>query len=179
MSRKKVVYKRKIHSDVVYQSELVSRFINRLMYGGKKSVAERAFYGALKQVAEKEKADASRLLKENEEVMQWLTESKSNDIGLELFRLAISKIGPEVEVRSRRVGGASYQVPVEVSDRRRISLSIRWLVTFARKRNERTIVDRLVGEICDACRGTGNAIKKKEDVFRMAEANKAFAHYKW
>lgn len=179
MSRKKITRKREIHNDFVYQSQLVSRFINRLMRDGKKGVAEKVFYQAIKEVAQKDKQDGKRLLDENAELMQWLGEPKSQDTGLELFRLAISKIGPEVEVKSRRVGGATYQVPMEVSDVRRRSLAIRWLVNYARERNERTMVDKLTAEIRDACRGTGGAIKKKEDVFRMAESNKAFAHYKW
>ena len=179
MYRKKITRKREIHSDFVFQSQLVARFINRLMRDGKKGVAEKVFYQAIKNVASKDKEDGKRLLEENAEVMQWLGESKGKDIGLELFRLAISKIGPEVEVKSRRVGGAPYQVPLEVPDVRRRSLAIRWLVNYARERNERTMAEKLTGEIRDACRGTGGAIKKKEDVFRMAESNKAFAHYKW
>ena len=179
MSRKKVVRKVRTSPDVVFGSILASKMINRLMQDGKKSLSEKIFYESIKKAGKKIKDDATKLLEQNKEAISWIGEEVSKETDFELFRLAIAKIGPEIEVKSRRVGGATYQVPIEVSDKRRKSLAIRWLVTYARQRAEHTMVDRLSGEIVDACRGTGGALKKREDVFRMAESNKAFAHYKW
>jgi len=135
---------------------MIQRFINRLMFGGKKSVAEKIVYSALAQA-----------------------EEKTGKPALEVFEKAMFNATPQVEVRSRRVGGQTYQVPVEVNNTRKRSLSIRWLVTFARKRGGKTMVERLAGEFMDAYNNTGATVKKKEDTHRMAEANKAFAHYKW
>jgi small subunit ribosomal protein S7 len=140
----------------VYNDVLVQRFINRLMVCGKKSVAEKIFYRAMEIVGERTKRNP-----------------------LEVFHQALKNVMPVLEVRPRRVGGATYQVPMEVRPERRISLGIRWLVTSARKRGGRTIIEKLAAEIMDAANNQGAAVKKREDTHRMAEANKAFAHYRW
>jgi len=142
--------------DPVYNSPLVTKFINGLMEGGKKSNAEKIFYNALLQVGEKVGEDP-----------------------LKAFKRAIENVRPQVEVKSRRVGGSTYQVPLEVPQERRGSLAIRWIVGAARSRGEKTMIDRLSGELLDAANNRGNAVKKKDDVHRMAEANTALAHYKW
>ena len=147
---------REVLGDPIYNSKVISKFISALMFDGKKSVAQKIMYHAL-EIAEK----------------------KGGDKGIELFEKALENVRPMVETRSRRVGGATYQVPVEVRPTRQQSLSIRWLIDAARKRNERTMTDRLAGEIVDAANERGSAYKKKEDVHKMAEANKAFAHYRW
>ncbi|MGI6454682.1 MAG: 30S ribosomal protein S7 [bacterium] len=156
MSRKKKAEVREVFPDPVHNSVLVTKFINGLMVGGKKSIAEQIFYQALDQIHEKTKQEA-----------------------LDIFQSAINNVQPALEVRSRRVGGATYQVPVEVRAERRQTLAIRWLVSSARSRNERGMVARLANEFIDAANNQGNAIKKKIDTHRMAEANKAFAHYRW
>ncbi len=135
---------------------MVTKFINGLMWQGKKAVAEKIFYGAMERVQE-----------------------KSGEEALKVFKKALDNVAPALEVKSRRIGGATYQVPLEVSRDRRNTLAIRWMVGFARNRGEKTMQDRLVGEILDASGGRGNAIKKKDDTHRMAEANKAFAHYRF
>ena len=147
---------REVMPDPVYNSEMVTRFINKLMYDGKKSVAAKIFYGALDLIKE-----------------------KTGEEPLKVFKQAVENAKPLVETKSRRVGGATYQVPVEVNPRRQLSLSMRWLVAAARARGEKTMVQRLASELIAASKGEGAAIKKKEDVHRMAEANKAFAHYRW
>jgi small subunit ribosomal protein S7 len=157
MPRRRVAAKREILADPKYKSQLLAKFMNHVMESGKKSVAERIVYGALNTVAERKKIDNP----------------------LPLFEEALGKIAPMVEVKSRRVGGATYQVPVEVRQNRRDALAMRWLVEFARKRNEKSMALRLAGELLDASEGKGAAIKKREDVHRMAEANKAFAHYRF
>jgi small subunit ribosomal protein S7 len=156
MPRRRVVDRRDVMPDPVYNSPLVTKFINGLMEGGKKSNAEKIFYNALLQVGEKVGEDP-----------------------LKAFKRAIENVRPQVEVKSRRVGGSTYQVPLEVPQERRGSLAIRWIVGAARARGEKTMIDRLSGELLDAANNRGNAVKKKDDVHRMAEANKAFAHYKW
>jgi small subunit ribosomal protein S7 len=156
MPRRRVADRREILPDPVYNSPLVTKFINGLMWGGKKSTAEKIFYTALQQLAE-----------------------RANDDALKAFKRAIDNVRPTVEVKTRRVGGANYQVPIEVPQERRGSLAIRWIVAAARARNEKTMTDRLAGELIDAVNNRGNAVKKREDTHRMAEANKAFAHYKW
>jgi len=156
MPRRREVPKREILPDPVYNSQLVTKFINSLMLAGKKSVAEGIFYGALKKV-----------------------EDRAKDDPLKIFKKAIDNVKPALEVKSRRVGGSNYQVPVEVRPVRRSSLAIRWMITFAAARGEKTMQDKLAGEILDASNNRGNAIKKREDVHKMAEANKAFAHYRW
>ncbi|HEX8633063.1 MAG TPA: 30S ribosomal protein S7 [Pyrinomonadaceae bacterium] len=156
MPRRRVVDRRDVMPDPVYNSPLVTKFINGLMEGGKKSNAEKIFYNALLQLGD-----------------------KVGDDPLKAFKRAIDNVRPQVEVKSRRVGGSTYQVPLEVPQERRGSLAIRWIVGAARSRGEKTMIDRLMGELLDAANNRGNAVKKKDDVHRMAEANKAFAHYKW
>ncbi|ACI27890.1 30S ribosomal protein S7 [Helicobacter pylori] len=142
--------------DPVYGNKVVTKFINKMMFDGKKSVAEKIIYKAFNKI-----------------------EEKSGEKGIEVFEKALERVRPLVEVRSRRVGGATYQVPVEVRASRQQSLSIRWILEATRKRNERMMVDRLANELMDAASDKGAAFKKKEDVHKMAEANKAFAHYRW
>lgn len=156
MPRKGYVVRREIPPDPVYGDKLVAKTINVIMKKGKKSVAERIFYRALDLVKEKTGEDP-----------------------LKVFKKAIENCKPVLEVKSRRVGGATYQVPVEVRPERRISLAIRWLVGYARERNEKSMIEKLANEIIDAANNRGGAVKKKEDVHKMAEANRAFAHYRW
>lgn len=156
MPRRRVVAKREILPDPKFNSQVLAKFINHVMESGKKSVAERIVYGALEKVAE-----------------------KTNDDPVEMFEKALEALRPMVEVKSRRVGGATYQVPVEVRPNRRTALAMRWMVDAARKRGEKSMPLRLAGEILDSIEGKGAAIKKREDVHRMAEANKAFAHYRF
>ena len=156
MPRKGHIAKRTVAADAVYGSDLVTKFINSMMWQGKRSTAEGIFYEALAKVQE-----------------------KGGDEALKLFKKAVENAKPLLEVKTRRVGGANYQVPVEVNADRRTSLGIRWLITYARSRGEKGMVEKLTNELLDAAAGKGAAIKKKEDVHRMAEANKAFAHYRW
>ena len=156
MSRRSTPAKREILPDPVYNSVTITKFVNVLMERGKKATAERILYGALEIVAK-----------------------KSGEEAIEAFQKAINNIKPSVEVKSRRVGGATYQVPVEVPQNRRQSLAMRWLKTYASSRGERTMRDKLAGEILDAMNFRGAAVKKKDDVHKLAEANKAFAHYRW
>ena len=156
MPRKGEVKRREVLSDPKYHDRLVAKFVNSMMSDGKKSTAERILYGALDQVAERAKEDP-----------------------LTVFKRCLDQVKPQVEVRSRRVGGATYQVPVEVRPQRRLSLAMRWIVQHARARPEKSMVAKLAGEIVDAANNRGGAMKKKEDTHRMAEANKAFAHYRW
>jgi small subunit ribosomal protein S7 len=156
MPRKGEVRRREVLPDPKFHDRLVTKFVNSMMIGGKKSVAEGIFYRALDLVASRTKEDA-----------------------VAIFRRALDNVKPSVEVRSRRVGGATYQVPVEVRPVRRMSLGMRWLVQYARARGEKSMADRLAGEIIDAANNRGAAMKKKDDTHRMAEANKAFAHYRW
>ena len=156
MSRKNSASIREVLPDPRYQDMVVTKFINALMHGGKKSVAEKIFYGALK-----------------------IAEEKTGEDGLKLFKKALSNVKPAVEVKSRRIGGATYQIPVEVRPVRRQSLAIRWLRDYARARNSSTMINKLAEELIDASEGRGGAVKKREDVYKMAEANKAFAHLKW
>ena len=156
MSRRHRAEKREVNPDPKYNDLIVSKFMNSIMKQGKKSVAERIVYGALETVQAK---------------------AKSNP--LQLFHQALANVMPAVEVRSRRVGGATYQVPVEVRNERRQALAIRWLITAARSRNENTMEERLSGELLDAANNRGTAVKKREDTHKMAEANRAFSHYRW
>ncbi len=156
MPRRRRAEKREINPDPKFGDVVLSKFINCLMYDGKKSVAEKIVYGALDRIQEKLRRDP-----------------------LEVFHEAVDNVKPQVEVRSRRVGGATYQVPVEVRPERRQTLAIRWLIQAARARSERTMMERLSGELMDAAANRGAAIKKKEDTHRMAEANRAFSHYRW
>ncbi|MGJ8694397.1 MAG: 30S ribosomal protein S7 [Thalassotalea sp.] len=157
MPRRRVVGQRKILPDPKFHNELLAKFINILMVDGKKSTAEKIVYGAL----------------------DILTEKNNEKTHLELFEVALDNIRPQVEVKSRRVGGSTYQVPVEVRPVRRNALAMRWLVEAARKRGEKSMAQRLANEMLDASDNKGSAVKKREDVHRMAEANKAFAHYRW
>lgn len=156
MPRKGPVPKRDVLPDPVYNSKLVTRFINKVMLSGKRSVAANALYGALEVVQQKTGKEA-----------------------IEVFEAALKNVMPVLEVRARRVGGANYQVPVEVRPERRLTLGIRWMVNYSRARSEKTMIERLANEIIDASNNTGASIKKKEDTHKMAEANKAFAHYRW
>ena len=156
MPRRRVVAKRKILPDPKFQDRLVSKFVNDLMRKGKKSIAEGICYGAFAVVEDRTKEDP-----------------------LKVFKKALDNVKPVLEVKSRRVGGATYQVPVEVRTVRRQALGIRWLISAARDRNEKTMTERLSAELLDASNNRGNAVKKREDVHRMAEANRAFSHYRW
>ena len=156
MPRRRVVSKREIPADPLYQSALVTKFINCVMTDGKRSTAERIFYKSFD-----------------------IIKDKTADDPLKVFKKAIDNVKPSLEVKSRRVGGSTYQVPVEVKPGRRTSLSIRWIITYSQARGEKTMKDKLAGELLDAANNRGNAVKKKEDTHKMAEANKAFAHYRW
>jgi small subunit ribosomal protein S7 len=156
MPRRAEITPRELQGDPVYGSKLVTQVINRVMLGGKKSTAESIVYAALSQV-----------------------EEKAGRPAVEVLEQAIKSVTPALEVRSRRVGGANYQVPIEVPARRARTLAVRWLVTFARQRREKQMVEKLAGEILDATNQQGGAFKKKDDMYRMAQANKAFAHYRW
>jgi small subunit ribosomal protein S7 len=156
VSRRKTAVKRPVLADARYDSQTVSKFINAMMLQGKKATAERIFYIAMD-----------------------LVEQRTSQPGVNVFKQALSNLKPAVEVKSRRVGGATYQVPVEVRPERRTALAMRWLITFSRDRNEKSMAEKLAAEIILASRGEGNAVKKKEDTHRMADANKAFAHYRW
>ncbi len=156
MPRRREVQKRKILPDPKYQDRLVTKFVNNLMRRGKRSIAENAVYGALE-----------------------IVQQKTSDEPLKVFKKALENIKPVLEVKSRRVGGATYQVPVEVRQDRRVALGMRWLISYSRDRGEKTMREKLAGEILDASNNRGNAVKKREDTHKMAEANKAFAHYRW
>ena len=156
MPRRRVISKRQILPDPKFQNQTLAKFINHVMVSGKKSVAERIVYGALANIEERERTDP-----------------------IEVFEKALEAVAPFVEVKSRRVGGATYQVPVEVRSSRRVALAMRWLVDSARTRGEKSMAGRLAGEIVDAAEGRGSAVKKREDTHRMAEANKAFSHYRF
>ncbi|MGA1846792.1 30S ribosomal protein S7 [Deferribacter abyssi] len=156
MARRRVAKKREILPDPVYNEVLVTKFINNLMYDGKKTLAEKIFYSAMDLIKE-----------------------RKGEEGIEVFKKAVENVKPILEVKSRRVGGATYQVPIEVRPDRQISLAIKWIIKAARERRERTMVERLANELIDAFENKGAAIKKREDTHRMAEANKAFAHFRW
>ena len=156
MPRRGNVAKRDVLPDPMYNSKLVTRLINSVMLDGKKGVAQKVVYGAFE-----------------------IVENKTGKNGLEVFQQAMENIMPAVELKARRVGGATYQVPIEVRPERRQTLGLRWLTLYARKRSEKTMKERLAGEIMDACNGLGAAVKKREDTHKMAESNKAFAHFRW
>jgi len=156
MPRRRGVPKRKILPDAVYNSDLASRFINKLMMRGKKCVSEKIFYQAMGIIEKKTEEDSMKILKK-----------------------ALDNVKPIVETKSRRVGGSTYQVPIEVSTRRRVSLGIRWIVNYARERGEKVMAERFANEVMEAAANRGGSVRKKEDVRRMADANKAFAHYRW
>ena len=156
MPRRGLIARREVQVDPLYNSGLVTKFINTMMYGGKRAISQGIMYDALGVV-----------------------QQKTQDDPLKLFKKAIENVKPVLEVKSRRVGGSTYQVPVEVSPNRRTSLGIRWILQYSRARGEKSMEEKLAGELMDAANNRGNSIKKKEDTHRMAEANKAFAHYRW
>jgi len=156
MPRKGTVERREVGPDPVHGNPLVQKFINCLMHDGKRSVAQRIVYGSLEQIRQ-----------------------KTSDDPVKVFKKALDNVKPTLEVKTRRVGGANYQVPVEVNRNRQASLSLRWLIGYARERSEKSMVERLTAELLDAANNRGGAIKKRDDTHRMAEANKAFAHYRW
>ena len=156
MPRKGNIAKRDVLPDPIYNSKLVTRLINNIMLDGKRGTAQTILYSAFKKVEEKTQKPA-----------------------MDVFATAINNIMPEVELKVRRIGSANYQVPTEVSPERKVTLGLRWLVNYSRLRNEKTMIDKLAGEILDAANGTGASVKKREDTHKMAEANKAYAHYKW
>jgi len=156
MPRRGFIARRELQPDPLYNSTLVTKFINSMMYGGKRSTSQRIMYEALGVV-----------------------QQKTQDDPLKVFKKAVDNVKPSLEVKSRRVGGSNYQVPIEVNTNRRTSLAFRWLIGFARKRPERGMVQRLASELLDAANLRGGAVKKREDTHKMAEANKAFAHYRW
>jgi small subunit ribosomal protein S7 len=156
MPRRGQILKRKVLPDPKYHDRLVMKFVNNLMHRGKKSLAERIFYGAMD-----------------------IIEQRTREEPLKLFKRAMDNVKPVIEVKARRVGGATYQVPVEIRPQRRTALAMRWLITYARARGEKTMMERLAAELIDAANNRGSSIKKREDTHKMAEANKAFAHYRW
>ena len=156
MPRRGFIPKREVLPDPVYGNTVVTKLINQIMLDGKRGIAQNVCYGAFEQVAEKTGKDAN-----------------------EVFQAALANVAPSLEVKARRVGGATYQVPMEIRPERRQTLALRWIVDFARKRGEKTMAERLAGELLDASNNTGAAVKRKEEMHRMAEANKAFAHYRW
>ncbi len=156
MPRRRVAAKREILPDPIYNSKVVSKFINSIMKDGKKSVAESTCYGALD-----------------------IIKTKTGNDPLKVFKTALENVKPAIEVKSRRVGGATYQVPVDIRPQRRLALAFRWIIGFSQKRGERTMREKLAGELLDAANNTGSSIKKREDTHKMADANKAFAHYRW
>ena len=156
MSRRNRAERREISGDPKYGDPTVQKFINNLMLDGKKGLSEKIFYGALENI-----------------------EAKSGQPGLQVFRQALNNVRPQLEVKSRRVGGATYQVPTEVRPERQMALAMRWLISFSRERSEKSMADRLGGELLAAFRNEGATIRRKEEVLRMAEANKAFSHYRW
>jgi small subunit ribosomal protein S7 len=156
MPRKGTVARRETLPDPIYGNQLVQKLINCVMYEGKKSVAQRTVYGAFQ-----------------------LVQQRANDDPVKVFKKAVDNVKPALEVKSRRVGGANYQVPVEVNRNRQTSLSLRWLISYARSRGEKSMTEKLAGELLDAANNRGGAVKKRDDTHRMADANKAFAHYRW
>ncbi len=156
MPRRREVPKREVIPDAKYRSRLLTKFINKLMYDGKKSTSEQILYGAMDRIRE-----------------------RMNEDPLRIFEKALENVRPMIEVKSRRVGGSTYQVPVEIRTERRQALAMRWIISYARGRGEKTMAERLAAELMDAAAGRGSAVKKKEDTHRMADANKAFAHYRW
>jgi len=156
MPRRAAAVRREVAPDAVYNNRLVTQLINKVLLDGKKSTSERIVYGAFDQI-----------------------EAKTGQDPLSVFKKAMDNVRPTLEVRPKRVGGATYQVPVEVNSRRSTTLAIRWIVGFSRKRREKTMTERLAGEILDAANGTGSSVKKREDLYKMAESNRAFSHYRW
>ena len=182
MARRRRAQKREILPDPVFGDLVLSKFINNLMIGGKKGTAERIVYGALKILEDKgaaQNVDVDVSGEEEGETDSGAMEAMQKNKGLGLFHTALKKVQPRLEVRSRRVGGATYQVPQEVRSDRALALAMRWLIGAARNRNENTMTDRLANELLDAANDRGSAVKKRDDTHKMAEANKAFAHFRW
>lgn len=183
MSRRKAAPKRHILPDPLFNSEVISKFINCVMLSGKRSVAEKIVYGALMQVlqrqSQKEKDQDGSDGGESGGFSDAQLTPQSKEVAIKTFMKALDNVSPAVEVKSRRVGGSNYQVPIEVRPERRVTLGMRWLIEYANGRSEKTMVLRLANEILDALHGRGGAVKKREDVHRMAKANQAFAHYRW
>lgn len=177
MSRRHRAEKREILPDPRFADLVLSKFINNIMKDGKKSVAERIVYGAL-EILDKKAANENFADEDATEASASSSQGAGSK-GLMVFRAALKKVKPQLEVRSRRVGGATYQVPVEVSPVRAMALAMRWIITAARKRSENTMTERLAGELYDAANDRGSAVKKRDDTHKMADANKAFAHYRW
>jgi len=173
MSRRHAAEKREILPDPKFGDMVLSKFINNLMVDGKKFVAEKIVYGAI-EILDKKAANENFTVEGEDGEMK-----AAKNKGLAVFHKALKAVRPKLEVRSRRVGGATYQVPVEVSHSRGVALAMRWLITAARKRSENTMIDRVAGELFDAANERGNAVKKRDDVHKMADANKAFAHFRW
>lgn len=181
MSRRKAASKREILPDPLFGSELIAKFINCVTRSGKKSIAEKIVYGALERVIQREGGDESGGSEggSGSGSRGIRTDSHSRESAIKAFKKALENVSPTVEVKTRRVGGSNYQVPVEVRPERRMALAMRWLVDYASARSEKTMVIRLSNEITDAIHSRGGAIKKREDVHKMAKANQAFAHYRW
>lgn len=175
MSRRHRAEKREILPDPKFADKVLSKFINNLMLDGKKSIAEGIVYGAIETLESKASSQGTSDDDDGEEDSGAVSKSK----GLALFHRALKKVKPKVEVRSRRVGGATYQVPVEVRNDRAMALAMRWIIDASRKRSENTMTERVANELLDAANERGNAVKKRDDTHKMAEANKAFAHYRW
>lgn len=179
MPRRRVAAKREILPDPIFGSELLTKFINCVMKSGKKSVAEHIVYGALEKIAERKKGRPHKDEEGGQEGGAASSGGAQSNAGLDIFSKALENVRPSVEVRARRVGGSTYQIPVEVRPSRRTALAMRWLIEAAQGRGEKTMALRLASEILDAFEGKGNAVKKREDVHRMAKANQAFAHFRW
>lgn len=182
MARRKAAPKRIILKDPVLGSEVVTKFMNVVMQRGKKACAEKIVYGALEKVAERNLSKAGGEVKDAKKPVKksnFKTDTKLKELALDLFSKALDNLRPTVEVRSRRVGGATYQIPVEVRQERGIALAMRWLVVYSASRGEKTMALRLAAELGDVLEGRGSAMKKREDVHKMAKANQAFAHYRW
>lgn len=177
MARRKAAPKRQVLPDPLFHSELLAKFITTVMRNGKKSIAEKIVYGALDTVVKRAQPSAPK--EEQNRGGDIRASEQARTIALDTFKKALESVTPSVEVKSRRVGGSTYQVPIEIRQDRRRTLAMRWLVEYASERNEKTMALRLAHEILDAIDGRGGAVKKREDVHRMAKANQAFAHYRW
>jgi small subunit ribosomal protein S7 len=179
MSRRKAAPKREILPDPLFSNETVGKFINVVMVSGKKSTAERIVYGAFEKIVERSGAEGGSAKAKSGEEGGIRNSASAREAALRAFEKALENVRPSVEVKTRRVGGSNYQIPVEIRPARRVALGMRWLVEAANSRNEKTMGLRLANEILDAMHNRGNAVKKREDVHKMAQANRAFAHYSW
>ena len=179
MSRRKSSVPRKLKLDPRYQDVVLVKFVNKLMSHGKKSLAQGMAYGAIERLKEKNRVAKEKEGGQEKPEKQQEKQQVREEEPIEIFRKAIENVKPHLEVRSRRIGGATYQIPVEVRPVRRQALAMKWIIQHARARNEKTMVDRLAGELWDAYHQRGSSIKKREDVYRMAQSNRAFSHYNW